>query len=177
MLSSWVHAWCWSWLQLYQCSFEIKNLRYKKFHDYILYGLLIFYHTLSFSQSAIGLTSSLKIINIKYKLIIHFLLSIKLFLSLCHLLNYWNALVRENNNSKRVWKITKTKARNNISHVLLIDHGGLELGEIEIIAENCLIEVTAVLDKLGELIDGELDSGTRLHEILRKILLEIIRDL
>ena len=71
----------------------------------------------------------------------------------------------------------KTKARNNISHVLLIDHGGLELGEIETIAENCLIEVTAVLDKLGELIDGELDSGTRLHEILRKILLEIIRDL
>ena len=72
---------------------------------------------------------------------------------------------------------TKGLARNNISHVLLIDHGGLELGEIEIIAENCLIEVTAVLDKLGELIDGELDSGTRLHEILRKILLEIIRDL
>ena len=71
----------------------------------------------------------------------------------------------------------KTKARNHIAHKVLIDHGGLVLWEIETIAENCLIEVTAVLDKLRELIDGELDSGTRLHEILRKILLEIIRDL
>ncbi len=52
---------------------------------------------------------------------------------------------------------------NDVSQIFFCDHGGLVLWKVITIALNCLIEISTVLNYLGELIDRELDIGVSLH--------------
>ena len=45
-------------------------------------------------------------------------------------------------------------AGDHVAHVLLRDHGGLELGQVISITKKGFIQVTAVLHELGELVHG-----------------------
>ena len=60
---------------------------------------------------------------------------------------------------------TECLATNDIPHVVLRDHGGLELREVVAVPHYSLVEVTAVLDEARELVHSQLLRIHRLYHL------------